>query len=65
VVERLVKITLAHDYRDRRDDRYRSFLSLVLFWLVAPPLQPIVVGTYAVRGTWILSHLPLEGTGHI
>jgi hypothetical protein len=35
------------------------------FRLVAPPLQPRVVGSYLVRGVWFSSHLPLEGTDHI
>jgi hypothetical protein len=32
-----------------REDRYGSFPGLVLFRLVAPPLQPGVVGSYLVQ----------------
>jgi hypothetical protein len=32
------------------------------FKLVGPPLQPAVVGPYEVHGSWLPSHLPLEGT---
>jgi hypothetical protein len=36
----------------------RGLLSgLVLFSLVAPPLQPGVVGLYPVRGVWFSNHL--------
>jgi hypothetical protein len=35
------------------------------FRLVAPPLQPRVVGSYPIRGVGFSSHLPLEGTGRI
>jgi hypothetical protein len=38
---------------------------LGLFRLVAPPLQPAVVGLYPVWGVWFPSRLPLEGTGRI
>jgi hypothetical protein len=41
------------------------FLGLVLFRLVAPPLQPGVVRLYLVRGAWFLRRLLLEGTSHI
>jgi hypothetical protein len=47
----------AHDCRDRKEDRYESFLSLVFFRLVGPPFQPGVVGQYLVHGTWFPSHL--------
>jgi hypothetical protein len=40
-------------------------LGLVLFTLVAPPLEPRVVGPYAVWGVWFPSRLPFEGTGRI
>jgi hypothetical protein len=40
-------------------------LGLVLFRLVAPPLQPGVVGPYLAWGVWFLSHLLLGGTGSI
>jgi hypothetical protein len=38
---------------------------LVLFRLVAPPVQSRVVGSYLVQGVWFPSHLSLEGTGRI
>jgi hypothetical protein len=38
---------------------------LVLFRLVAHPLQPGVLGLYSVRDVWFPSHLLLEGTSHI
>jgi hypothetical protein len=38
------------------------FLGLVLFRLVAPPLQPGVVGSYLVWGIWFSNRLPLDGT---
>jgi hypothetical protein len=43
------------------------FPGLVLFRLVAPPLQPGVVGWGGspVRGVWFHSRLSLEGTDHI
>jgi hypothetical protein len=41
------------------------FLGLVHFRLVAPPLQPGVVGPHLVRGAWFSNRLSLEGTGHI
>jgi hypothetical protein len=49
---------------------YRGGVSVVvdytrvcLFRLVAPPLQPGVMGYYSVRSAWFLNHVPLEGTG--
>jgi hypothetical protein len=44
---------------------YNLFSSLVLFRLVAPPLQLGVVGSYPVWGVWFPSHLPLDGTDRI
>jgi hypothetical protein len=39
---------------------------LVLFRLVAPPLQTGVGGgTYSIWGVWFPNRLPLEGTSHI
>jgi hypothetical protein len=52
-------------YRDGWEDRYRSFLGLVLFRLVVPPLKPEVMGPYLVWGGWFPSRLLLEGTGRI
>jgi hypothetical protein len=54
-----------HSYHEGREDWYGSFLGLVLFKSVAPPLQPGVVGPYLVWGVWCLSYLPLEGTSRI
>jgi hypothetical protein len=59
------KIPPVRDYCDGREDRYGSFLSLVLFRFAAPLLQPGVVGPYLAWGTLFPSHLPLEGTSHI
>jgi hypothetical protein len=52
-------------YRDGKEDLYGLLSGLVLFRLVAPPLNPGAVGPYPIRGAWFPSHLPLEGTGHI
>jgi hypothetical protein len=52
-------------YLDEREDWYESFLDLVLFRMVAPPLQLGVVGPNLVLGAWFPSYLPLEGTGRI
>jgi hypothetical protein len=51
----------------RRVEKWRRdlLLRLVLFGLVAPPLQPGVVGPYPVHGVWFSSRLPLEGTNRI
>jgi hypothetical protein len=38
---------------------------LVIFGLVAPPLQLGVVGPYLIHGAWFPSQVPLEGTSHI
>jgi hypothetical protein len=59
------EILPVHGYRDGREDRHGSFSSLVLFRLVAHPLQPGVVRPYLARGAWFLSHLPLERTDRI
>jgi hypothetical protein len=40
-------------------------LRIVLFRLVAPPLQSGVVGLYPIRGVRFPSRLTLVGTGHI
>jgi hypothetical protein len=40
-------------------------MGLILFRLVALPLQPRVVGSYLVWSTWFSSRLPLEGTDRI
>jgi hypothetical protein len=44
------KILHAHIYRDEEKCRCVLFLGLVLFRLVAPPLQLGVVGPYPIRG---------------
>jgi hypothetical protein len=44
------KILSIRGYCDEREDRYISFMGLVLFRLVAPPLQQGVVGLYPVWG---------------
>jgi hypothetical protein len=59
------EIPPAHGYHYEREGQYGIFLGLVLFWMVAPPLQPGAVGSYLVWGAWFPSHLLLEGTGHI
>jgi hypothetical protein len=48
-------------HRDGRKDRCELGLSLVLFRLAVPPLQPGAVGPYLVRGAWLPSRLLLEG----
>jgi hypothetical protein len=39
------EILSVYGYHDGREDRYESFLSLIPFRLVAPPLQPGVLGS--------------------
>jgi hypothetical protein len=51
------KILTVRRYCDGREDRYALFSGLVLFRLVAPPLQPGVVGPYPVWDTWFPHHL--------
>jgi hypothetical protein len=51
---------------DKWQKRKRGLLlGLVFFRLVAPPLQPGVVGLYLVWGLWFPRHLALDGTGRI
>jgi hypothetical protein len=59
------EILPAHVNRDEESRGCRLLLGLVLSRLVAPPLQPRVVGPYLVRGVWFLSCLPLEGTSRL
>jgi hypothetical protein len=59
------EILPAHDYRNEEKRWCRLHPGSILFRLVAPPLQPGVVGTYPVRGVWFHSHLLLVGTGQI
>jgi hypothetical protein len=40
-------------------------LGFVLFRLVAPPLEPRVVGPYLAWGKWFHSRLQLEGISRI
>jgi hypothetical protein len=47
-------------YHGGREDWYGLFPGLVLFRLVAPPLQQGVLGPYLVWGAWFLSRLLLE-----
>jgi hypothetical protein len=58
----VVKSCLAMLIVGWRSDGRGLFLGSVLFRLVAPPLQPGVVGHFLVWGVWFPSHLPLEGT---
>jgi hypothetical protein len=59
------KILPAYIYRNK-EERWCGLLpGSVLFRLVAPPLQPVLVGSYLVRGVWFHSRLLLEGTGYI
>jgi hypothetical protein len=48
----------AHHRVEKQTDG--SFSRFVLFLLVAPPLQPGVVGPYPIWGVWFPSHLPLD-----
>jgi hypothetical protein len=59
------EILHAHIYRNEEQRQCGLFLGSILFRLVAPPLQPRVVGSYLVRGVWFPNHLPLEGTSRI
>jgi hypothetical protein len=59
------KILPGHDYRNEGKRWCGLLLALVLFRLVAPPLQSGVVGPYLILGVWIPSCLPLEQTGRI
>jgi hypothetical protein len=59
------EILPTHVYRNEEQRWCKLLLCSVLFRLVAPPLQPGVVGPYLVQGVSFPSHLLLEGTGHI
>jgi hypothetical protein len=52
-------------YHDGRHVWCILLLDFVLFRLVAPPLQPGVVGPYLVWGAWFPNLLPLGGTCHV
>jgi hypothetical protein len=58
------KILPAHVYRNEEERWFRLLLGSVLSRLVAPPIQPGVVGSYPVRGVWFPGHLLWEGTDH-
>jgi hypothetical protein len=59
------EILLAHDYHNEGKRWYGLLSGLVLFRLVATPLQLGVVGPCLVRDGWFPSHLLLVGTGRI
>jgi hypothetical protein len=59
------EILPAHDYHNTGKCLRGLLLGLVLFKLVAPPLQPRVVESYSIHGVWFPSHLLLEGSGRI
>jgi hypothetical protein len=59
------EIVPAHVYHNEGRRRCGLHPGLVLFKLLAPPLQPRVVGPYPVRGVWFPIRLLLEGTGRI
>jgi hypothetical protein len=58
------EILPAHVYCNEEKRRFGLLSGLVLFRLVAPPLQIGVVGPYPVWGMWFLNRLLLEGTNH-
>jgi hypothetical protein len=45
--------------------RSGSFLDVIHFRWVAPPLQPGVVGSYPEQGVWFPSRLPLKPIGRV
>jgi hypothetical protein len=59
------KILPAHVYHNEEERWCVLFPDSFLFRLVAPPLQPGVVGPYPVWDVWFPSHLPLEGVDRI
>jgi hypothetical protein len=59
------EILSTHVYRKAKKWWCRLPPNLVLFRLVAPPLQIEVVGPYLVCGVWFPSHLPLERASRI
>jgi hypothetical protein len=65
MVRQVMKSCLPTPIVGWKKHKYGLLQGLVLFRLVAPPLQPGVVGLYPVWGVWFPSHLPLEGTGRI
>jgi hypothetical protein len=65
MVKQVAKSSLPAPIVARKKCKHELLLGLVLFRLVAPPLQPRVVVLYLIWGVWFPSHLPLERTGHI
>jgi hypothetical protein len=59
------EILSAHIYRNEEKRWCRLLPDLVLFRLVAPTLQPGVVGPCPVWVVWLPSHLLLDRTGCI
>jgi hypothetical protein len=59
------EILTTRGYRYKGKDYCGLLPGLVLFRMVAPPLQPRVVGPYLLWGAWFSSHLLLEGTDRI
>jgi hypothetical protein len=59
------RILSVHIYYNEEEGQCRLPLGLVLFRLVAPPLQPGVVRPCPVRGVCFPGHLLLEGTSRI
>jgi hypothetical protein len=55
----------AHIYCNEEERWHGLLLSSVLFRLLAPPLQSVVVEPYSVKGVLFSSYLLLEGTSHI
>jgi hypothetical protein len=64
-VRQVVKSFLPTPNVERKKRKRGLLLGLVLFRLVAPPLQLGVVGIYLVWGVWFPSHLPLDETDRI
>jgi hypothetical protein len=59
------EILTTRGYRYKGKDWCGLLPCLVLFMLVAPPLQPGDVGPYLVWGAWFSNRLSLEGTDRI
>jgi hypothetical protein len=59
------EILHVHDYRNEGKQLCGLLSGVVLFRLVAPPLQVGVVGSYLVRDAWFPSYLLLVGTDRI
>jgi hypothetical protein len=59
------EILTANVYRNEKERWCGLLLGSVLFRLVTPPLQLVVVGPYPIQGIWFSSRLLLEGTSRI